>query len=47
MMNVIIPFIVIDWAFLVKLPVLGPSALVILSNVTHFFSFTDLPLKVV
>jgi hypothetical protein len=44
-MKVIIPFIIINWAFLTKLPVLGPSALVILSNVTHFFSsFVDLPL---
>jgi hypothetical protein len=47
MMKVIIPFIIIDWAFLMKLPVLGPSALVILSNVTHFLgNFVDIPLKV-
>jgi hypothetical protein len=30
-----------------KLPVLGPSVLVILSKMTHFFSsFVDLPLKI-
>jgi hypothetical protein len=47
MMKVIVPFIIIDWAFLTKLPMLGPSVLVILSKVTHFFgSFVDLPLKV-
>jgi hypothetical protein len=47
MIKVIVPFIIIDWAFLAKLPVLGPSVLVILSKVTHFFdSFVDLPLKV-
>jgi hypothetical protein len=47
MMKVIVPFIIIDWAFLTKLPVLGPSVLVILSKVTHFSgSFVDLPLKV-
>jgi hypothetical protein len=47
MMKVVIPFIVIDWAFVMKLPVLGPSTLVILSDVAHFFSsFIDLPLKV-
>jgi hypothetical protein len=47
MMKVIVPFILIDWAFLTKLPVLGPSVLVILSKVTHFLgSFVDLLLKV-
>jgi hypothetical protein len=46
-MKVIVPFIIIDWAFLMKLPVLGPSILVILSKVTHFFgSFVDFSLKV-
>jgi hypothetical protein len=44
-MKVIVPFIIIEWAFL--LPVLGPSVLVILSEVTHFFSgFVDLLLKI-
>jgi hypothetical protein len=47
MMKVIIPFILIDWAFLTKLPMLGPSVLVILSKVTHFLDgFIDLLLKV-
>jgi hypothetical protein len=47
MMKVTIPFIIIECVFFVKLPVLGPSVLVILSEVTHFFSsFVDLLLKV-
>jgi hypothetical protein len=47
MMKIIIPFIIIDWAFLTKLSVLGPSVLVILSKVTHFLGgFIDLSLKV-
>jgi hypothetical protein len=47
MMKIIVPFIIIDWAFLMKLPVLGPLVLVILSKVTHFFGkFVDLLLKV-
>jgi hypothetical protein len=47
MMKVAVPFIIIVWIFLAKLPVLGPSVLVILSEVTHFFSgFIDLPLEV-
>jgi hypothetical protein len=47
MIKVIIPFIIIDWAFLTKLIVMGTSALVIVSNVTHFFSsFVNLLLKV-
>jgi hypothetical protein len=47
MVKVAIPFIIIDWAFLSKLPVLGPSVLIILSKMTHFFSsFIDLFLKV-
>jgi hypothetical protein len=46
MMKVIVPFIIIDWDFLTKLTMLGPSFLVILSKVTHFFgSFVDLLLK--
>jgi hypothetical protein len=36
-----------DWAFLTEIPLLGPSVLVILGKVTHFFSsFVDLSLKV-
>jgi hypothetical protein len=47
MMKVLVPFIIINWAFLLKLPVLGPSVLVILSKVMHFFGiFVDLLLKV-
>jgi hypothetical protein len=47
MMKVAVPFIIIVWIFLAKLPVLGPSVLVILSEVTHFFGgFIDLPLEV-
>jgi hypothetical protein len=47
MMKVVVPFIIIDWAFLMKLPVLGPLVLVILSEVTQFFSsFVDLSLKI-
>jgi hypothetical protein len=47
MVKVVVPFIIIDWAFLTKLPVLGPTVLVILSEVTHFLGgFVDLLLKV-
>jgi hypothetical protein len=47
MMKVIVPFIIIGWAFLTKLPVCRPSVLAILGKVTHFFgSFVDLLLKV-
>jgi hypothetical protein len=46
-MKVIVPFIIIDWDFLTKLPVLRPSVLAILSEVTHFFgSFVDFSLKI-
>ena len=46
MMKVIIPFIIINWAFLTKLPMLGPSVLFVLSEVTHFFiGFINLPLE--
>jgi hypothetical protein len=55
MMEVIVPFVFIKWAFLMKLPVLRPLVLVILSKVTitklpvltHLLScFVDLLLKV-
>jgi hypothetical protein len=47
MIKVTVPFIIIEWIFLAKLPVLGPSVLVILCEVTHFFGgFIDLPLEV-
>jgi hypothetical protein len=37
MMKITIPFIIIEWILLTKLPVLGSSVLVILGEVTHFF----------
>jgi hypothetical protein len=47
MVKIVVPFIINDWAFLTKLPVLGPLVLVILSEVTHFLdSFVELLLKV-
>jgi hypothetical protein len=47
MMEVVIPFIFVEWAFLTKLPVLRPSVLVILSKMTHLLScFINLLLKV-
>jgi hypothetical protein len=47
MMKITVPFIIIVWIFLAKLSVLGPSVLVVLSEVTHFFGcFIDLPLEV-
>jgi hypothetical protein len=47
MMEVVIPFVFIAWAFLMKLPVLRPSVLVILGKMTHFLSgFVNLLLKV-
>ena len=47
MMEILIPFILIEEAFLVKLPMLGPSLLLILGEMAYFFSsFINLPLKV-
>jgi hypothetical protein len=47
MMKVIVPFIINVWIFLTKLPVLGPSVLVVLGEVTHFFGdLINLPLEV-
>ena len=47
MVKIIIPSIVIEQAFLMKLPVLGPSILFILNKMAYFFSgFVDLPLKI-
>jgi hypothetical protein len=46
-MKIFIPFILIVEAFPMKLPMLGPSLLLILSKMAYFFrSFIDLPLKV-
>jgi hypothetical protein len=45
--KIIIPSIVVEQAFLMKLPVLGPSILLILNKVAYFFGgFVDLPLKI-
>jgi hypothetical protein len=45
--EIVVPFIFIEWALLTKLPVLGPSVMVILGKMTHFLSsFVDLLLKV-
>jgi hypothetical protein len=47
MMEVVVPFVFVEWAFLTKLPVLRPSVLVILSKMTHLPScFVNLLLKV-
>jgi hypothetical protein len=47
MVEVLIPVILVDEALLVKLPVLGPSVLLILSKMTNFFrGFVYLPLQV-
>jgi hypothetical protein len=47
MMEILIPFILIEEAFLVKLPMMGPSLLVILGKMAYFFSsFVNLPLKI-
>jgi hypothetical protein len=46
MIKIIVPFIFVEWALLAKLPVLGPSVMIILSKMTHFLSsFVDLLLK--
>jgi hypothetical protein len=47
MMEILIPVILIDEAFLMKLSVLRPSVLLILSKMTNFFrGFVYLPLQV-
>jgi hypothetical protein len=47
MMGIIIPSIIIKQSFLMKLPVLGPSFLLIFSKMAYFFSgFVNLPLQV-
>jgi hypothetical protein len=38
MMEILIPIILVEEALLVKLSVLGPSVLLILSKMTYFFS---------
>jgi hypothetical protein len=43
MIKIIIPSIVVEQAFLMKLPVLGPSILFVLNKMTYFFGgFVDL-----
>jgi hypothetical protein len=47
MIKIIIPSIVVEQAFLMKLPVLGPSILFVLNKMVYFFGgFVDLPLKI-
>jgi hypothetical protein len=47
MIKIIIPSIVVEQAFSMKLPVLGPSILFVLNKMAYFFgSFVDLPLKI-
>jgi hypothetical protein len=47
MIKIIIPSIIVEQALLMKLPVLGPSILLVLSKMAYFFSgFVDLPLKI-
>jgi hypothetical protein len=47
MMEILIPFILVEEAFLVKLPMMRPSLLLILSDMAYFFSsFVNLPLKI-
>jgi hypothetical protein len=46
-MKVTVPFIFVEWIVLMKFPVLRPWVLVILSEMTHFFSgLIDLLLKI-
>jgi hypothetical protein len=46
MVEVIILSIIVGWTFLTKLSMLGPSSLVILGDVAHFFSsFVNLSMK--
>jgi hypothetical protein len=47
MIKIIISSIIVEQALLMKLPVLGPSILLVLSKVVYFLSgFVDLPLKI-
>jgi hypothetical protein len=47
MVKIIIPSILVEQAFLMKLSVLGPSILFVLSKIAYFFSgFVDMPLKI-
>jgi hypothetical protein len=47
MMEIIIPSILVEEAFLMKLSMLGPSFLFVLSKMAYFFSgFVNLSLKI-
>jgi hypothetical protein len=47
MVKIIIPSILVEQAFLMKLSMLGPLVLFVLSKMAYFFSgFVDLPLKI-
>jgi hypothetical protein len=47
MINIIIPSILVEQAFFMKLPVLGPLILFVLSKMVYFFSgFVNLHLKI-
>ena len=46
MMEIVIPYIIIAWAFLKKLSLLWPSSMLVLCDMAHFFgSFINLLLK--
>jgi hypothetical protein len=47
MIKIIIPSVVVEQALLMKLPMLRPSILLVLSKMSYFFSgFVDLSLKI-
>jgi hypothetical protein len=47
MIKIIIPSTVVEQAFLMKLPVLGPLILFVLNKMAYFFSsFIDVPLEI-
>jgi hypothetical protein len=47
MIKIIIPYILVEEAFLVKLPMFGPSLLFVLGEMAYFFSgFVILSLKI-
>jgi hypothetical protein len=47
MIKIIIPSIIVEQSLLMKLPVLGPSILLVLSKMAYFFSgFVNFPLKI-
>jgi hypothetical protein len=46
MVEIIIPYIIIAWTFLLKLSLLWPLSLLVLRDMAHFFgSFINLLLK--